>query len=204
MPAIPLHQVAAKSGAAVKVAKDKTIKIINTQGKQVVDLWALNASDPEEYLSMAHTHGSSCSIMPSVNDTFYSSQSRPMMVLTEDTTNGIHDTLISPCDAGRYRMLGAEGYHPSCTDNYKIALQQYGSEAKQVCERTPPAPFNLFMNVEVESEGKLTFKAPTSEAGQYVVLRMLMDAIVVISACPMDLRATNNWHPTEFHYIILD
>ena len=127
-----------------------------------------------------------------------------MMSLTEDTTKGAHDTLVSPCDAGRYKLLGVEGYHPSCTDNYQIALKQYGAEMGDVAERTPPAPLNLFMNVPVTADGKLSFEVPTSEKGQHVCLKTVMDVIVVMSACPMDLRATNNWNPTEAHYTILD
>ncbi|KAG8530448.1 uncharacterized protein KY384_004950 [Bacidia gigantensis] len=203
MPAIPLRQVSARSGAAVRVAQGHTIKIINTKGTQVVDFWTLNDANPEESLSMAHTHGALCRVTPRVNDTMYSNLSRPMMILTEDTSAGVHDTLISPCDAGRYKLLGAEGPHPSCTDNYKIALQQYGSVSSQIMDRTPPAPLNLFMNVKIESDGQLTFGAPVSEAGQYVCLKMLMDSIVIMSACPMDLRATNNWNPSEFNYIVL-
>ena len=187
--------------ARVTVPKDSIIKIVNNHGKQVVDFWAVSFADPRECLSMAHTHGALCKLIPSVGDVLYSDFSKPMMILTEDTTPGIHDTLVSPCDAGRYKLLGVEDYHPSCTDNY---ISQSKLLAKEHAIQVPTTPLNLFMNVQVSDDGKLTFGAPTSEAGQYVCLKMLMNAIVVMSACPMDLRATNNYNPTECHYIMLD
>ena len=125
------------------------------------------------------------------------------MTLTEDTTQGVHDTLVSPCDSGRYRLLGVEGYHPSCTDNYREALRGFPHLPEHVLELTP-APLNLFMNVKVSTGGQLTFEVPSSEAGQHVCLKALMPVIVVMSACPMDLRAANGWNPTECHYVIMD
>ena len=204
MPPIPIHSIPARSGVSLKLKKDQTLKIINTYGKQVIDFWALNALNSTETLSMAHTRGTLCKLIPSPGDTLYSSMSQPMMILTEDTTSGVHDTLVSPCDAGRYKLLGFEGYHPSCTDNYSIALRRSGLVGEDVASRLPPPPLNLFMNVQVAADGKLTFEVPTSEAGQYVSLKMLMDVFVVMSACPMDLRATNNWNPTACHYMVLD
>ena len=68
---------------------------------------------------------------------------------------------------------------------------------------SPPSPLNLFMNVPVGADGSLRFEPPASEKGQYVCLKAQMDLVVIMSACPMDLRATNNWNPTEIHYAIL-
>ena len=202
MPPIPIHPIPARSGVALKLKEGETIKVINTHGKQVIDFWALNASDPSESLSMAHTHGTICKLIPSVGDTFYSNMSQPMMTLSEDTTPGAHDTLVSACDAGRYKLLGVEGYHPSCTDNYSIALRRSGLVGEDVSSRVPPPPLNLFMDVPISEGGVLEFTVPTSEAGQFVCLKMMMDVIVIMSACPMDLRATNNWKPTDCHYTI--
>lgn len=40
-----------------------------------------------------------------------------MLTITEDTTEGVHDTLIAACDAARYRELGGEEGHRNCADN---------------------------------------------------------------------------------------
>ena len=125
-----------------------------------------------------------------------------MLSFVEDTTKGAHDTLVSACDAGRYKALGVQEYHPSCKDNYNDALKAAGKDG--LFPSTPPAPLNLFMNVPVGDEGKISFQVPSSEAGQYVCLKAGMDLLIIMSACPMDLRATNNWNPSEVHYVVLD
>lgn len=68
---------------------------------------------------------------------------------------------------------------------------------------TPPPPLNLFMNVTVDGgSGGIVFRAPTSRAGDWVVLEALMDVVVVMSACPMDRRASGDWlpEPREVQY----
>lgn len=103
MPPIPIHTLPARSGVAVNLSKGQVLKIVNTHGKQVVDFWALNVSKLGEVLSMAHTHGSNCKLTLDIGDTLFTNESRSMMILTEDTSPGAHDTLVSACDAGLYR-----------------------------------------------------------------------------------------------------
>ena len=204
MPPIPIHTLPARSGVAVNLSKGKVVKIVNTHGKQVVDLWALNASNPGEVLSTAHTHGSNCKLTLDIGDTLFTNESRPMIVLTEDTSPGAHDTLISACDTGRYRSLGAGDDHANCADNYRKALRELKIPTSGLNELSPPAPLNLFMNVAISDDRKLIFGPPSSESGQYVCFKSLMDVLIVLSACPMDLRPTNNFKPTEIQYVIVD
>lgn len=70
----------------------------------------------------------------------------------------------------------------------------------------PPTPLNLFMNVKVNEEGGIVFRAPTSKEGDRVALKALMDVIVVLSACPMDQRASEDWLPSpkEVHYAVVE
>ena len=50
-----LVEIPARSGAAITIAADQSITIINTHGGQVVDLWAFRADDPAEHMSMPHS-----------------------------------------------------------------------------------------------------------------------------------------------------
>jgi uncharacterized protein YcgI (DUF1989 family) len=54
-----------------------------------------------------------------------------------------------------------------------------------------PSPVNLFEKVTIGSEGSLTIEPPPASKGDSVTLQALMDAVVVISACPMDIVPTN-------------
>jgi hypothetical protein len=192
-----LMRIPARSGVAVELAKGVTIKVINTHGHQVIDTWAFNRDDIAESMSMEHSRASMLKLVPQVGDTFITNRRRAILTLTEDTTPGVHDTLIAACDRYRYRQLGVEGHHDNCTDNLAIALERLGLKAQET-----PCPLNLFMNVPVAANGQLEFAAPTSQAGQYVALRAEMDVVLVMSACPQDVTAVNGMAPTDAHYSI--
>ena len=44
-----LHEIPARSGKAVVLAKGSAVRLVNTKGSQVVDTWALNRLDTSEY-----------------------------------------------------------------------------------------------------------------------------------------------------------
>ena len=119
------------------------------------------------------------------------------MTVVDDTSPGIHDTLIASCDAERYRMLGHQGYHDSCLDNFNAALRELGETPPPL-----PAPLNLFMNIPWGSDGSLTFEAPRSRPGDLVRLRAETDLIIVMSACPQDLLPVNgqDQRPSDVHF----
>ena len=111
--------------------------------------------------------------------------------------------------------MGVKGWHASCAENYQKAVRGLLSAtttttsdiAQEVKDRfpvTPPTPLNLFMNVKVGQEGGIVFGAPTSREGDSVAFKALMDVVVVLSACPMDQRASDDWlpDPKEAHYEI--
>ncbi len=189
--------IPARRGAAARLARGQSVRVINTHGKQVVDTWAFKAGDASEHLSMEHSRAAILKLMPAVGDTLVSNRRNPMLTVVEDITPGVHDMLIAACDEHRYRQLGAKGHHDSCTDNLKAALAGLG-----IAVPLTPSPLNLFMNVPVQADGSLAFEPPVSEAGQHVTLRAEMDLIVVFSACPQDMVPVNAMHPTDAHYLI--
>lgn len=214
------HQVPARSGVAVALKQKQRIKVINTHGNQVIDFWALHFASQDDhqatptYLSMSHSRGATLHLSPLVGDTLVTNTRAPLLKLVEDTTTGVHDTLIAACDSERYRQLGAAG-HANCADNFFTAINPWGVERKTPCE-TPPDPLNLFMNIPVIARdgqgqshegnrtagGEIRFEAPLSEKGQWVVFEALEDVVVVMSACPQDLVRVNNGEPTEAHFEI--
>jgi uncharacterized protein YcgI (DUF1989 family) len=178
--------VPARRGRAFELARGDALRVINTHGSQVVDTWALSSADPREHLSMEHTRAVLQSLRLRVGDALQSSERRPMLTLVEDTSPGVHDTLIAACDVERYRQLGFEGHHDNCHDNFETALRELGREVRAV-----PAPLNLFENVGWTDDGELSFVAPVSSPGDAVTLRAEMDLIVILSACPQDMIPVN-------------
>ncbi len=180
-----LTRLAARSGAAMRLAKGGSLKIVNIHGSQVVDCWAFNADDLEEWMSMPHTRNACRKLTPAIGESFVTTLRRPILTLVEDTSPGVHDTLIPCCDAARYRDLGYEG-HANCADNMADGLKTLGIDPPP-----PPGPLNIFMNIPIGPTGRLEIVPPVSAPGDYVVLRAEIDAIVALSACPHDIFPVN-------------
>jgi uncharacterized protein YcgI (DUF1989 family) len=178
----------ARHGTAVPLAVGERLQIVNRDGGQVVDWWALaHPSDGEdEYASMEHTRAALRRLVPRVGDAIYSTRRRPLLTLTEDTSPGVHDTLIAACDPERYRLLGGAPDHPSCAQNFAAAIAEYGRSLPRA-----PAPLNLFMAIPWSDEGELEFAPSPAAAGDSVTFQAEMDVLVVVSACPMDLNPIN-------------
>ena len=195
-----LHTVPARKGRAARLTKGQAIKIINTHGSQVCDTWAFSAEDLKEFLSVEHMRPTLGSIFPKKGQPLHTNRCRPILILEEDTSPGIHDTLISACDDYRYGLLGCKEYHDNCTDNLIAGMRQLGINVTEV-----PSPVNLWMNIPVGPDGSTSWGEPVSKPGDYVVLRAAMDCIVAMSACPQDILPINGAQcsPVEVHYQIL-
>lgn len=167
------------------LGKGNSLNIVNNHGTQVVDCWAFNAEDHGEWMSMSHTRDACQKLTPAIGQSFFTTLRRPILTLDEDTSPGIHDTLIPCCDAAEYKNSGHEG-HPSCADNMASGLKALG-----INPPPPPTPFNIFMNAPVGPTGRIEFVPPVCAPGDYIVLLAEMDCIVALSACPYDLLPVN-------------
>jgi uncharacterized protein len=193
-------EIPARRGKAAQVARGGHVKVINTHGEQVVDTWAFNRADPSEFMSMEHTRAHTLHIVPRVGDVLRTNRRRPILTLVEDTSGGIHDTMIAACDRYRYAFLGVEGHHDNCADNLIAALADLGMTSPHV-----PSPLNLFMNIPWTGQGGLSFAAPPKPVpGSYVILRAEMDLTIAFSACPQDILPINGaaGRPVEAHFTI--
>lgn len=117
--------IPARKAAAFLAKKGQDITIVNTFGKQVVDFWAFNPSDPNDFLSMVHTRTILLKVGVAKGDKLYSTRRKPILTMVEDTTKGVHDIIWSACDAERYHMQGYDGYHDNCTDNMHKVRRSY-------------------------------------------------------------------------------
>jgi uncharacterized protein YcgI (DUF1989 family) len=200
MTAEQLELIPARRGVAMRVAKGDVVKIINTHGTQVVDTWAFHAEDIGEFMSMEHSRVHMGRLNPKIGDELVSNKRRPIVTLVEDTSGGVHDTLIAACDRYRYQILCGDDDHDNCTDNLTFAMKAIGVEVVKT-----PSPLNLFMNIPVAPDESLRFEAPVSTPGSYVCLRAEMDLILVFSACPQDVLPVNGvgCAPTDAHFVLL-
>ena len=186
--------IPARRAVSVRVPRGARLRVINTHGQQVVDAWAF--VDAAEWMSMEHSRLHMGRVNPRVGSTLVTNRRRPVLTLVDDTSGGIHDTLLAACDAARYELLGAPG-HDNCTDNLHAALASAG-----LAVPCTPSPLNLFENAPPGPGGELEIAAPVSTPGSHVTLRAELDALVVLSACPQDLAPTNGPGPRDAHYEI--
>ena len=200
MTAASLITIPARKGKAAIVSRGQSVRVINTHGQQVVDTWAFRRDELTEFMSMEHSRTALGRIMPIAGQSMVTNRRRPILTLAEDTSGGIHDTLLAACDRYRYELLGCEGFHDNCTDNLSAALAELGLTPPET-----PSPWNLFMNIPVGADGSVTFEPPVSKPGDYVTLLAEMDCVVVFSACPQDVVPINGVDcvPTEAHFQVI-
>jgi uncharacterized protein YcgI (DUF1989 family) len=192
-----LITIPARGGKACRIAAGGSVRVVNTHGQQVIDTWAFNAADLSEFMSMEHSRTYISRIMARVGDSMVTNKRRPILTMIEDTTAGLHDTLLAACDGYRYELLGCDGYHDNCTDNLAAAMAELGLTPPET-----PSPWNLFMNIPVGPDGELSFQTPVCKPGDHVLLRAEMDCVVAFSACPQDMVPINGaaCTPTEAHF----
>ena len=178
--------VPARRGRATPVRKGQHVRVVNTFGTQVVDTWAFCSDDLTEFMSMEHSRTWALKLILEVGDSFVTNHRRPILTIVEDTSPGIHDTLLAACDAERYELLGCTEYHDNCTDNLTAALRDTGHEKPET-----PSPLNLFMNIPWAPGGGLSFEPSVSKAGDAITLRAELDCLVAFSCCPQDMVPIN-------------
>ena len=193
------YMIKPRTGVAFTVNKDQIIRVIDVEGEQVADLVCFARRDTAEYLSSGRSIDYNEKLYLSTGDILYSNRSNPMLTITRDTV-GRHDFLFAPCSREMFQMTYhiAEP-HPNCLDNLTNSLEPYGILDSQI-----PTAFNIFMNVAVSAEGRVTVLPPLSKAGDFIDLRAEMDLTVGVSAC--SAGKCNNFRCTpirvEMHSII--
>jgi uncharacterized protein YcgI (DUF1989 family) len=149
-------------------------------------MFAFAMPDLTEVLSTEHTRSCLERLAPAVGEPFHSNRRRAMLRIVEDTSPGVHDLLLSACDQQRYTLLGHPDPHRNCVANLLEALGEMGLVPPEI-----PSPVNLFEKVAIGPDGVLTIEPPLARRGDSITLRAMMDLVMVISACPMDIVPTN-------------
>jgi len=175
---------------AIDLAKGDVVRVVNSEGHQVVDTWAFAADRPSDHLSMEHSRSATYRILYQPGDTLVSTSFRPMLTILEDTSPGIHDTLHAACSAESNVFYGAPASHPNCQDNLKSLMAARDVELVNI-----PCPWNLFEHAVVQADGSLIDEPSAARAGDYVALRAEMDLVLVCSACPSTVGDISQGEP---------
>jgi uncharacterized protein len=191
-----IQTLAPQSGTAFELNEGDVLRVIDREGEQVADLTAFNRTDINEWLSSGRTIDYANTIYLTTNHVLYSNRSRPMFTITEDEV-GRHDFLLTPCSRETFQIIYKDQrYHPSCFENLSTNLSRYGVTPDRI-----PTTFNIFMNVDVSDNGRLSILPPRSRAGQSISLRAEMDLIIGLTACSAEM--SNNYKFKSICYDVL-
>ena len=188
--------VPARSARGFIVDHGQRLRIIDPEGQQVADVFAVAAADPTEVLSGIVSTQLNRQIYLTTGNVLYSSRREPLFTIVEDSV-GRHDLLMGACSDRVYRdKFGVEN-HPNCQALLRDALQPLGVQS-DVADT-----FNVFMNVSVAPDGSLSIQVPRSGPGDSVTLRAESRCVVAVSACPADLSPCNGWKPSAIELELL-
>ena len=184
-----------QTGTAFELLKGQLLRVIDLEGEQVADLVAFARDDKTEWLSSGRSLDYAGTIYLTTGHILYSNRSRPMFTIVADDV-GRHDFLLTPCSRETFEIIYRDkNYHPSCFENLGEHLEPFGIRPDSI-----PTTFNIFMNVEIESNGKMSILPPRSKAGDSITLRAEMDLIVGLTACSAEM--SNNYKLKPIGYEI--
>lgn len=182
----------------ILVSEGQKVRVATLSGGQVVDTWAFGAPDFEEYLSMAHTRTALYSTRFQKGSVLVGNYFSPLLVFSEDTTDGYHDSLHAACSAASYTFFGDTERYPNCEDNLQQTLREYG-----IPYRVTPPPWNLFEKSFVSEDGLIRDEPTSAKEGDYVELLASQDLLLVFSACRSTIGNIQNGKPSGVEISVL-
>ena len=196
------HELPSGEPYLLEIKQGQTLRIVDLEGNQAVDVIFYNAQDPAEHYSATDTMLAQGGIYLTTGTVLMSSEARPMLTIVADTC-GRHDTLGGACaaESNTVRYALQKKFMHSCRDNYLIVLQHADIG---LGKRDLVPNVNFFMNVPVTPDGGLKFEDGVSGPGKYVELRAEMDILMLVSNCPQLNNPCNAYNPTPAQFLIWD
>lgn len=190
------QRIPPQSGTAFVLRKGQVLQVTDPCGEQVADLYAVARDEPGCWLSSGRSMDYASRIYLTTGDTLYANNSRPMFTIVADTV-GRHDFLLTPCSQEMFEILyHCDGHHPSCFENLATNMQRLGVDPASI-----HTTFNIFMNVTVDGEGRLTVGTPRSRAGDVIELRAEMDLVCGLTACSAEGSNNGTFKPIDFRVL---
>lgn len=188
-----LTRIAPQSGCSFKIRRGQVLRVMDPLGEQVSDLFAFDEDDHDCQLSSGRSLDYASRIYLTTSDILYANNSKPMFTIIRDTV-GQHDFLLTPCSQEMFTLLYKhKGYHRSCFENLLNSLKEHGISGPQIS-----TTFNIFMNVKVDPQGKISVGVPLSKSGDYIELRAEMDMLCGLTACSAEGSNNGRFKPIDF------
>jgi uncharacterized protein YcgI (DUF1989 family) len=189
----PAARIAPRSAVAIELGRGQRLTVIDPEGCQVADLLAYSRADVREVLSNGRTLDYEETIRLTTGHRLWSNRSRVMLTIQADTVR-CHDFLLTPCSIDTFlHFYPDKPVHRGCFGNLAEALAPWG-----VTEDAIPVAFNIFMNVPVAPDGRITVEPPLSKAGDSLTLRAEMDLVIGLTACSAYASNGGSFKPIDY------
>jgi uncharacterized protein YcgI (DUF1989 family) len=186
-----LIRIPAQHGAALRLTAGHVLRIVAIEAQQVSDLALFDASDLRDSFSPGRTIDYNESLDVPLGGVLYSQRSVPLAEIVEDSV-GVHDMLLTPCSRTMFERR-SEAAHRSCHENLYTSLAPFGIGPDDVV-----ATLNVFMDVRVGPDRKISIYPPPSEPGDRFAIRALRDLVVGITACSSELTNAGSCKPVAY------
>lgn len=151
-------RVPAGDTATVELTAGQFLNIATEGGPVVGSLFAFASDDRSEWLSMGNTRILLGRLRPRPGDRLYSNRRRTFFVWAADSGGG-HDLLMPPCATD-------STVHVPALERLGCALARI--EVDHTCT---PDPLNLFLESQVQADGRIHLRPSADRPGYYVMLR---------------------------------
>lgn len=187
-----LHEETLPGGAAWSgtLRRHRTLRLTALEPGANVSLLCFNRAEPIDRYNMADTLKAQHTARLTTGFILLSDMGRALLSITGDTL-GWHDPLGGHDTAAHVeRKWGRRDFqtarnacYRNSRDHFLIELGKYGLNARDLVPNV-----NFFSKVTAADDGRLTFVADHSRAGDHLDLRAELDTLVVLTTChhPMD------------------
>lgn len=195
--------IAAGCHWSLRIPKNFTLRLTDSEGGVNVGMLLFNAQQPLERLCIPDTLKCQHTFQLTTGHCLYSDMGRVFCAITEDSF-GWHDSVCGTCDRelvesrwGRKSYQDARNdMHRNGRDGFLIELAKHGLGKKDIA-----ANMNWFSKVVADTDGNITLVKNTV-AGAYVDLAFEMDTIVILHSCPHPLDMSAQWPAKPLHYAL--
>lgn len=196
--------IPASYAKAFSISKGQILRIYLPEGKQVGDCVFYNAHDYKEVFHTGQTWALNMQLHTGNAKSYKHLYSKPprenvMLTVIEDTVKNHWGNQGARCTARLYALRDGEEGHRNCQDNLAEVLAEYGISSDDIIDI-----FNVFMNVNMDSQGNYSLEPTTANKGDYIDLRADMDLLAAVSACPSDNTPINEFVPKSLGIQIFD
>jgi uncharacterized protein YcgI (DUF1989 family) len=190
--------IPARGYDAFEVSAGEVVRFVDVEGKQVPDVVCYDPADLGDELSMGNSLLLNRRRELREGDGLFSVTCRRMMTIvgySNQESYAYGPMCSEELNRIRYGVPGT----PNCRDNFTMALRGAGLELDR---RRIPDAFVPFMRVEVDEDGTMEIREPTTVPGDFYDLRADIDLLVAVSNCPQERNPCNGFDPTPTGIVV--